>query len=73
MGDDMKIKVFDMSHGSAFDRGGADAYYERQPRPHIWPNGDHTKESENLTAQQIEQYHYGFKVVFDSGNRKKWD
>jgi len=31
--------MLDREHGSPFDRGGADSYYQRPFDPHYWPSG----------------------------------
>jgi hypothetical protein len=62
----------DRSHGSPWDRGGADAYYWRDPNPHKWPNGDHRQPDEDLTPDEVEEYLAGYRAVYDSGDRKDW-
>jgi hypothetical protein len=62
----------DRSHGSPYDRGGADAYYWRDPNPHKWPDGDHTSPVYDLTGQEIEEYLLGYRTQYDSGIRKDW-
>lgn len=62
----MDIETFekiDKSHGSAYDRGGADAYYRRTPDPHKYPNGTYNEPripKEQLTPEEIEAYWYAF-------------
>lgn len=34
-----KGQDYDASHGSAFDRGMSDSYYNRPKNPHMWPGG----------------------------------
>ena len=50
------------THGCPFDRGGADAYYYREPNPHYWTNGNgrdgHTVY--DLTAVEVEAYEFGY-------------
>ena len=43
------ITEYPTRHGSAWDRGSADSYYHRQPRPHYF-QGD-TYQSAEVTAQ----------------------
>jgi len=59
-------------HGSPYDRGGADAYYWRDPNPHKWPGGDHTSPVYQLTPDEVEEYLAGYRAVYDSGVRKDW-
>ena len=49
-------------HGCPYDRGGADAYYYREPNPHYWTNGNVRNGNTiyNLTAEEIEAYHLGY-------------
>ena len=49
-------------HGSAFDRGRADAYYERDLDPHGWTNGSGLDgvSVDDLTTREIEAYVLGY-------------
>ena len=62
----------DRSHGSPWDRGGADAYYWRDPNPHKWPGGDYTSPVYDLTPLEVEEYLSGYRAQYDSGVRKDW-
>jgi len=62
----------DRSHGSPYDRGGADAYYWRDPNPHKWPGGDHTSPDYQLTDREVQEYLAGYRAQYDSGVRKDW-
>jgi hypothetical protein len=57
-------------HGSAYDRGGADAYYGRPKEPHYYPSGTYNSERVTaLTAEELAAYHLGY----DSQTaRKDW-
>ena len=57
-----KIK-YDMSHGSPYDRGSADAWYSRKQDPHWYPQGSYKGErigSDRMTPLQLEAYHAGY-------------
>ena len=49
-------------HGCPYDRGGAVAYYYREPNPHYWTNGNGRNGYAiyDLTAEEIEAYHLGY-------------
>ena len=50
------------THGSAFDRGRADAYYERDLDPHRWTNGNGLNGGTvyNLTTRETDAYMLGY-------------
>lgn len=57
-------------HGSPADRGSADAYYGRCPKPHKWPNGTGFGECVTLTdPDEIAEYMEAFGAETD---RKDW-
>lgn len=56
-------------HGSPYDRGSADAYYGRPPRPHKWTDGLGRAEVTDLTADEVKEYHAGYDQEED---RKDW-
>lgn len=47
----------DRGHGSPYDRGSADAWYGRSPRPHY---RDGNKEITDLTQDQRNEYMRGY-------------
>ena len=49
-------------HGSAFDRGRADAYYERDLDPHRWTNGNGLNGGTvyDLTTRETDAYMLGY-------------
>ena len=50
-------------HGSAADRGSADAYYRREYDPHYYPNGTYNGEPVKygaMTREEIDAYHDAF-------------
>lgn len=66
-------KEYSEVHGGPWDRGGADAYYDRPKDPHWYPNGSYNgrriPESE-MTAEEIEAYHYGYDN--NQAGKKDW-
>lgn len=71
----MKSKVDQQKliHGSAADRGSADAYYGRPKSPHKYPNGTYYPprvEGDDLTPEEVEEYNYAYDNQTD---RKRWD
>lgn len=63
----------DRSHGSAYDRGSADAYYRRPRDPHVWPQGTYQGtrvEAAEMTAQQLAEYEQGYQDQLESGDFK---
>jgi len=68
------ITEYPTRHGSAWDRGSADSYYHRQPRPHYF-QGD-TYQSVEITAlpgsPEWEAYMAGYDHNEQSGHFKDW-
>ncbi len=62
-----KILERNSEHGSAFDRGMADAYYNRDMNPHKWiiQEGQRPIRDEDLSDEEIEEYEIGFEFTFD--------
>ena len=64
---------YDTSHGSPYDRGSADSYYNRPRDPHWWPEGTHQgrrREMAEMTAEQVQAYLAGYQDNEQSGNHK---
>ena len=61
------------THGSLYDRGGADSYYHRGPDPHYGGIGGcpHPKVTE-LSEDEIREYMQGYQDNEDSGSKKEW-
>ena len=63
-------------HGGPFDRGGADSYYRRpNASPHWYPEGTYKGEritKDQMTPDEIEQYHAGFAYNEHIGDYKDW-
>ena len=65
---------YDKSHGSPYDRGGADSWYNRPRRPHKGGvGGDSGERSLDLTPDEIEAYHAGYDDNEKSGGKKQWE
>ena len=61
-------------HGSLYDRGTADAWYHRKPKPHWYPEGTYNgKRIEVLNESEIEEYMEGYNYYMDNGWHKEWD
>ena len=64
----------DTRHGSAWDRGGADSYYHRPPRPHYFTGA--TYQSTEVLAQpgspEWEAYMAGYEHNERYGDKKDW-
>ena len=61
------------THGCLFDRGSADSYYGRPRQPHYGGvGGDSGKRVEQLTAEEIAEYHAGYDDNERYGDKKDW-
>jgi hypothetical protein len=61
------------AHGSPYDRGSADSYYRRSPRPHKGGvGGDSGPEVTNLTQDELLAYHAGYNDNEVSKNFKEF-
>jgi len=67
------LSVADKSHGSPYDRGGADSYYHRPRDPHYYPlgtgNGDRITD---LTPEEVRAYLAGYAHNERYGDKKDW-
>ncbi len=60
-------------HGSLWDRGSADSYYNRGARPHWWPEGTGRGEMvTNLTEAERAEYMAGYDDNEQYGDKKNW-
>ena len=60
-------------HGSLFDRGSADSWYSRPHQPHWYPNGSYNDPRiEDLTPEQIAEYHAGYEDNEKHCGKKEW-
>lgn len=54
---------YDKRHGGPYDRGGADSYYCRFPKPHYYVNGTMTSPivvEADMTPEEIQAYYAGY-------------
>jgi len=67
------VRVCDLPpHGSPADRGSADRYYGRLPKPHFYPNGTYKGERVTppvMTPEQVKEY---FNAYHEETERKDW-
>ena len=66
---------YDKRHGGPFDRGGADFWYHRPPRPHYFVGGTYTSDEvseANMTKEEIEAYNAGYAEAEAQGGQKDW-
>ena len=71
-----KGRVYNVEHGSPFDRGSADSYYGRIRNPHKYPNGTGNApriESNEMTLQEIADYGAGYNYNEQFGDKKNYD
>jgi len=65
--------VIDRTHGGCYDRGSADSYYRRPPKPHKYPNGTYIGEAvTDLTAEEVAAYMQGYMDNEQLGDFKDW-
>ena len=70
-----KGKSYPSWHGSPFDRGSADSYYQRSENPHYWPEGSYKGErveEKDMTPEEVEAYYAGFNFNESMLNYKDW-
>ena len=66
-------RTYKCQHGSPFDRGSADSYYGRSPRPHRGGvGGDSGERVEVLTEQERADYLAGYAYNEAQGDKKIW-
>lgn len=62
-------------HGGPYDRGAADSYYQRGPRPHYFKGDTYTSEEvleDGMTKREIAEYMAGFQANEAINNFKEW-
>jgi len=59
-------------HGGPYDRGSADAFYQRAFDPHYWTDGEGRVKIEKGTPE-YEAYRAGYQEQVDSGEFKEWE
>ena len=65
---------YDTRHGGAYDRGSADSYYHRPPRPHLFV-GDTYQSAEVLAlpdSPEWKAYMAGYEDNERFGDKKDW-
>lgn len=63
-------------HGSPYDRGAADSYYQRGPAPHYYTGDTYNSlrvEEADMTPEEIQEYMEGFAENERQQNYKEWD
>ena len=61
-------------HGSLWDRGSADSYYNRPQQPHWYPNGTGVKPMiTDLNDQERAEYVAGYEYNEQHGGKKNWE
>lgn len=69
------LRMQNETHGSPFDRGSADSWYNRPRKPHFYPhgtyNGNAVTEFE-MSPEEIDAYHRGYDENEASGGKKEW-
>jgi len=62
-------------HGSPYDRGSADSYYQRGINPHYYEGGTYTSERVDITDKnsvEYKEYMAGYNDNEKSYNFKQW-
>lgn len=62
-------------HGGPYDRGSADAYYQREPQPHYFIDHTYTSpkvEEADMTPAEIAEYWQGYDEGIASNHFKDW-
>ena len=65
----------DRGHGSPYDRGSADSYYQRSFRPHYFVGDTHMSDEiqqSEMTFEEIEEYIRGWRENQAAQNFKDW-
>ena len=68
-------EVYNSRHGGPFDRGSADSYYGRAPRPHFFTDATYFSdeiEERFMTKAQIAEYMAGYQYNEEFGDKKEW-
>jgi hypothetical protein len=67
--------LFSTAHGSPYDRGGADSWYGREPKPHWYPNGTGSEPritERDMTPDEIAAYWAGYEDNEAEGGKKDY-
>lgn len=63
-------------HGSPYDRGAADSYYQRPFNPHYFTGATYSSDrvnEEQMTPEEIAEYRAGWEGNEASQNFKDWN
>jgi hypothetical protein len=66
----------DTRHGGPYDRGRADSYYRRGRNPHYYKGATARSElvlQEDMTAEELAAYSFGFDENESEHNFKDWE
>ena len=66
----------DRGHGSPYDRGSADSYYQRSFRPHYFVGGTHMSEEisqDRMSLEECQEYIRGWQDNQAAGNFKEYE
>ena len=72
----MKVETYNTRHGGPWDRGSADAYYQRAFRPHYYIGDTYSSgyvSAKEMTEEEIAAYTEGYREQEASGDFKQWD
>lgn len=61
-----------ISHGSPYNRGRADSWYEKDINPHYYPNGTYREpriDLKDMTKDQIDAYIKGYNDIKAEGSK----
>lgn len=67
--------MVNQKHGSPYDRGSADSYYQRACKPHWYPAGSYNGpciQEEDMTTEEIAEYLQGYEDNEQSRNFKEY-
>ena len=67
--------VFETRHGSPYDRGMADSYYQRGRNPHYFKGDSYNSPRvtyKDMTPDEVVAYHAGYDDNEDDGDYKDW-
>ena len=68
-------KEYDNRHGGPFDRGAADSYYHRPPKPHFYSGGTGTSTlvpEYGMSKEAIADYYAGYYWNEENDFKKEW-
>jgi hypothetical protein len=60
-------------HGSPYDRGWVDSYYQRDANPHYYSTTNKRVEEAEMTPAEIEEYYRGYNDNQGTGDFERYD